>query len=126
MDKVQAFNTFWASFGLPAYDENTVPDGEHAPKFPYLTYSVSVSEFDSQVPINVSLWYRSNTWKDAENKMRELEKAISARGGARVSFTNGVIWFTRGSPFYQHMNDDSDELIKRIYVNVTAEFFTAE
>ena len=38
MDKSQALNTFWNSFGIPAYDEYTVPDGT---SIPYITYDTA-------------------------------------------------------------------------------------
>lgn len=43
MDRAQAIHSFWNSFGLKAYDENTVPDNA---KLPYITYEVAVSSFD--------------------------------------------------------------------------------
>lgn len=31
----------------------------------------------------------------------------------------------RGSPFAQRMSDPNDDMIRRIYINITAEFLTA-
>lgn len=39
MTATRVLNSFYSSFGLPAYDENSVPTGENAPAFPYITYS---------------------------------------------------------------------------------------
>ena len=38
----------------------------------------------------------------------------------------GVLWLKRGTPFAQSMGDETDDLIKRKYLNITAEFLTAD
>ena len=42
-----------------------------------------------------------------------------------VKCDGGRIWIKRGQPFAQNMGDESDGLIKRKYLNVTIEYFTA-
>lgn len=37
MNKAQAIQAFWESFGVPAYEESTVPDDA---VMPYITYSM--------------------------------------------------------------------------------------
>ena len=39
MNKEQAIHFFWSQFGLPAYDENSVPDDA---QMPYITYNVVI------------------------------------------------------------------------------------
>ena len=43
MDNEQAYRAFWASFGLNAYDENTVPEDA---ELPYITYEYAENGFD--------------------------------------------------------------------------------
>ena len=43
MTAEQTLHSFWSSFGLTAYDENSVPDDA---VLPYITYSVSYDSFD--------------------------------------------------------------------------------
>ncbi len=69
MTKGQAIQKFWESFGLTAYDETSVPDD--AP-FPYITYSVKTDSLDNVVMVNVSLWYRSYSWKEISEKTEEI------------------------------------------------------
>jgi hypothetical protein len=47
-------------------------------------------------------------------------------GGKTLPCDGGAIWIKRGSPFSQNMGDPNDDLVKRKYINITAEFFTAD
>ena len=122
MTKASALYQFWNSFGLTAYDENTVPDDA---VFPYITYQLVTDSFDHEVPVTASLWYRSESWTGINAKTEEISQKIS-RGGKIVSCDGGAIWLKRGQPFAQNMGDESDDLIKRKYLNITAEFITAD
>ena len=122
MTKAAAIYQFWNSFGLTAYEENSVPDDA---KFPYITYQLVTDSFDREVPVTASLWYRSESWTGINAKTEEISQKIS-RGGKIVSCDGGAIWLKRGRPFAQNMGDESDNLIKRKYLNITAEFITAD
>lgn len=122
MTKAAAIYQFWNSFGLTAYEENSVPDGA---KFPYITYQLVTDSFDREIPLTASLWYRSESWTAINSKTEEISQKIS-RGGKIVSCDGGAIWLKRGQPFAQNMGDESDNLIKRKYLNITAEFLTAD
>ena len=122
MTKAAALYQFWNSFGLTAYEENSVPV-EAA--FPYITYQLVTDSFDREIPLTASLWYRSESWTTINAKTEEISQKIS-RGGKIVSCDGGAIWLKRGQPFAQNMRDESDDLIKRKYLNITAEFLTAD
>ena len=122
MTKAAAIYQFWNSFGLTAYEENTVPDDA---AFPYITYQLVTDSFDREVPVTVSVWYRSESWTAINAKTEEISQKIS-RGGKVVPCDCGAIWLKRGQPFAQNMGDESDDLIKRKYLNITAEFMTAD
>ena len=122
MTKAAAIYQFWNIFGLTAYEENTVPDDV---AFPYLTYQLVTDSFDHEVSVAASLWYRSESWTAINAKTEEISHTIS-RGGKIIPFDGGAIWLKRGQPFAQNMGDESDDLIKRKYLNVTAEFITAD
>jgi hypothetical protein len=126
MTKASALYNFFSSFGIEAYEETLVPTGEEAPKFPYLTYQLITDSFDNEVLIPVSLWYRSEASLLALNsKTEEISQRIG-RGGVFLDCDGGKIWLKRGTPFAQNMGDDTDNLIKRKYLNITAEFLTAD
>ena len=121
MTKAAAIYQFWNSFGLTAYEENSVPDDA---TFPYITYQLVTDSFDREIPITASLWYRSESWTGINAKTEEISQKIS-RGGKIIACDGGAIWLKRGQPFAQNMGDESDDLIKRKYLNITAEFMTA-
>lgn len=122
MTKAAAIYQFWNSFGLTAYEENSVPD-EAA--FPYITYQLVTDSFDHEIPLAASIWYRSESWTGINAKTEEISQKIS-RGGKIIPCDGGAIWLKRGQPFAQSMGDESDDLIKRKYLNITAEFMTAD
>ena len=122
MTKAAAIYQFWSGFGLTAYEENTVPTNA---AFPYVTYQLVTDSFGREIPITASLWYRSESWTDINAKTEEISQKIS-RGGKIIACDGGAIWIKRGQPFAQNMGDESDGLIKRKYLNITAEFMTAD
>ena len=122
MTKAAAIYQFWNSFGLTAYEENTVPTDA---AFPYITYQLVTDSFDREIQLTASIWYRSESWTAINAKTEEISQTIS-RGGKIISCDGGAIWLKRGQPFAQNMGDESDNLIKRKYLNITAEFITAD
>ena len=108
MDAEQAIHSFWSSFGLTAYDENSVPDNA---AMPYIT----------SVNLSASVWYHSTSWAAPTAKAHEIGNYISM-GGITLPTDNGIVWIKRGSPFYQRLGDD-DKNIKRVYINIQAEYF---
>ena len=125
MNKQQALHSFWSSFGLTAYDENTVPENAMTVNNgKYLTYNVATAALDEPTPLFANLWYRSSSWAEITAKSNQIATIIG-RGGMFVHFDEGAIWICRGHPFSQRMADDQDN-IRRIYINVMAEFISAD
>lgn len=120
MTKAAAIYQFWSGFGLTAYEENTVPTDA---VFPYITYQLVTDSFDREVSATASLWYRGESWTDINAKTEEISNKIS-RGGKVVPCDCGAIWLKRGQPFAQNMGDESDDLIKRKYLNLILEYLT--
>ena len=118
MNKVQALNTFWSSFGLKAYDETSVPDDA---VLPYITYESSMDDFDHKIALTASLWYRSFSWESIELKQLDIANSIG-KGGVIVPYDNGSVWIAKGNPWAQRMSDTSDDAIRRIVLNVEVEF----
>lgn len=116
-DKWTAIHKLWNSFGLKAYDENTVPDGA---TLPYITYSASVAGLDETVYLTASIWYRSNSWTEVSQKAEGISDLIG--GGYGVSYDNGRLWVTKATPFAQRLAEESDSMIRRIVLQVTGEF----
>ena len=121
MTKGQAIQAFWESFGLPAYDETTVPDD--AP-LPYITYSVHTGSMDDLCVVNASLWYKSYSWKEISEKTEEIARAIVKMNPPSVKIDGGRFYITKGSPFAQRMREENDNTIRRMLLNVNYEFLT--
>ena len=121
MDAEQAIHSFWSSFGLTAYDENSVPD---TAELPYITYSLSYDTFGNQVSMSASIWDRSSSWIYLTNKAKEISQAISY-GGIVLDTNEGYIKIYRNSPFYNRMSEGETQ-IKRILISIQAEYFTVD
>lgn len=122
MDKAQALHSFWSSFGIPAYDEQTVPDDA---VLPYITYNVATDSLDNVVPLTGSVWYRGTSWAQVEAKAKVIAEYVGKYGHKVIKTDDGYLYITKGSPFAQRVVDASDEQIRRIYINIMAEFLTA-
>lgn len=120
MNKDQALQTFFSSFGWTAYDENSVPDDA---TLPYITYEVMTDNIGNTVYLSASLWDRSTSWTTINAKAREIAESLNY-GGTTMRFDDGVIFITQGSPFAQRMADD-DDTIRRIILNFAVEFLSA-
>ena len=123
MDKFQAIHKFWKGFGLPAYDGQDVPDDA---VMPYITYEASTDSIGNPLLQSASIWYRSNSWKEISKKADEIAKAIAENGFVTIPIDSprGFLYINKGTPFAQRMKDE-DEQVKRIYINISAEFLTA-
>ena len=120
MTKAAAIYQFWSGFGLTAYEENTVPTDA---AFPYVTYQLVTDSFDREVAATASLWYRGESWTAINSKTEEISAHIGL-GGKIIKCDGGRIWIKRGQPFAQNMGDESDDAIRRKYLNVYIEFIT--
>ena len=123
MDRFQALQSFWSSFGLPAYDENTVPNGDSKPSMPYITYDATITDFGTPAVMSGSLWYYGSSWSQITTKFTEVESSIG-RGGKILPIDGGAIWIKKGSPFAQRVSDTND-MVRRIFINIEAEYITA-
>ena len=118
MNKIEALDYFWNSFGLIAYDATSVPDNA---QLPYITYEASFDGFGSAIAQTANLWYRGTSWKPISLKELEIAKAIG-RGGMMVSYDEGAFWIRKGTPWAQRLTSENDDTIRRIVLNVEIEF----
>lgn len=118
MDKLQAYHSFWSSFGWKAYDETSVPD---TATLPYITYEASTDYFNNELALTGSLWARSTSWVEITAKEKEIAERIG-RGGAIILYDSGGFWIKRGNPWAQRMSDSSDDMIRRMVLNISLEY----
>lgn len=117
MTSAEVLFRFWSQFGLPMYDETSVP--AQTP-LPYGTYETADDSFGNEVALSASLWYRDTSWETITLKANEIKEAIG-RGGIMLLTDSGAVWLKRGTPFAQRMSD-SDDSVRRIVINYTVEF----
>lgn len=117
MNQWQALDTFWNSFSVLAYDENTVPDDA---VYPYITYEANVGQLGDVITLNASLWYKTTRWNDISQKALEISEAIG--GGYGVEYDGGRLWVTKGRPFAQRMREETDMSVRRIILMIQAEY----
>ena len=120
MTKAAVIYQFWSGFGLTAYEENTAPTDA---AFPYITYQLVTDSFDRDVATAASLWYRGESWVDINAKTEQISEHIDSMDPIKCD--GGRVWIKRGTPFAQYMGDESDNLIRRKYLNITVEYLTA-
>lgn len=119
MDKQQALNSFWNSFDIPAYDENTVPDNA---QFPYFTYETVIGSIDEPIETGGHLWDRSRDWDFLDSKANEVgDKILEMKP---IKCDEGYLYITKSTPFARRISDDTDANVKGIAFNIRIEFFT--
>lgn len=120
----QAIHNFWSSFGLTAYDENSVPDNS---ELPYITYSVNIGDITSgPVTMQASLWYRSMSWKEITEKSEEIRNYLGI-GGVMIEHDDGAIWIKRSNTFAQRSaagssESEQDSSTRRVVLTVDIDF----
>ena len=123
MTKEQALHSFWSSFGWPAIDEQSAYDTSMSIDYPYISYAVSVAELDEPVRLTADLWDRSTSWKRVTEKSEEIAHTIKTM--YPIPLDKGYLWITTGTPFAQRMAEDTGLAdVRRIYLNITAEYLT--
>lgn len=106
-----ALNQFYSSFGIPAYEENSVPDKA---KTPYITYELVSPDWRDSVIITANIWYKGTSFTPILNKADEIGKRIGE--GLRIPVeSGGCVYLTKGTPFSQMAVTDIDKL-KSVYL----------
>lgn len=121
MDKTQAYYSLWSRFGIPAYDENSVPDDA---QYPYITYQVITDELDYPVNPTASVWYRDTSWEAIDLKIIEIAGVLGQIRPLELD-DHGYMYVTKGSPFAQRMAEE-DRTVKRYVLNIGVEFLTSK
>ena len=124
MNKWQAQQEFWSGFGLPAYDELTVPDDA---QMPYLTYQAVSGNLDAQSIVTANLWYRSNSWAEISQKADAIASAIYNDPRSAIPIDDGYmkVRLPDGTMHSDRMDEPNDKQVRRIRFTVELEFLTA-
>jgi hypothetical protein len=125
MTKLQAIKSFLSGFGLKAYHEGYIYAPDVALPLPYITYSVQFDNYRGGLrPFVVTAWYRTNDPQPLE----EFESLMAQRVGIQgtvIHCDGGYILIKRGTPFAQFLDVPADKFVKRVIINLLAEYNTA-
>lgn len=123
MDKWQAQQEFWSSFGLTAYDELTVPDDA---VMPYITYEAVSGNLGAKTTVSASIYYRSNSWAEISRKADYIAQRISAdeRPAIRIDTGYMMVRLPDGTMHSDRMDEPVDRSVRRIRFTVELEFLT--
>lgn len=128
-DKTQALHDFWSSFGWLAIDEQSAYDDgameEWGNPNKYITYEAATGSLGDSIPLTASLWHRSTSWATVEAMVKTISKAIGI-GGKVINIDGGKLWILRREPFSRRMSDEDKNDMRRIIINITAEYLTAD
>lgn len=125
MTKAECIYQFWNSFGIPAYEEHSVPtwtDDAQTEEIrpPYITYQLALDSFRGRsVAVTADIWDCSEAWDYVNAKADEIAAAIGSF--KRLLCDEGYILVTKGSPFAQNY---ADGIYKRNYLNLYFTFIT--
>lgn len=118
LNKWTAQKVYWSSFGLPAYEEHTVPDDA---VMPYLTYQAVNGQLGGVLNASANLYYKGTSWAKIMEETSTMEKFID-----RQMFIDGGIMKVRKPimNFAQPM-PENDNKVRRMLLTVEIEFLSA-
>lgn len=123
MDKEYAIHSFWSSFDVPAYDENTTPSG--AP-YPRITYDVvDAGTWGHEVAMSAMIHSKSTSWTEAHEIKKKISKYLGD-GGRQFECDGGTIWIKKADPFAQRAGTSEDDTIRQYLINISVQDHTQE
>ncbi len=127
MTKSERFYSFFSSFGIPAYEENSVPADADGIKNgePYLTYEFTEDTFDGDdININAQLFDKDSSWLFLDSLTSSISDYIG-RQGKVLPVDNGYILVMRGTPFAQNRKESADGTVKCKVLTFIVRFYTS-
>lgn len=107
----QALDAFFSGFGWTACQEGTVPDDE---PLPYITYSISIPEWNQKASMYVRVWDRSTSNERIIKKADQITAAIG--DGVRLLFDGGYLVIWPETPLIQIQVDEDH---RYAYINLS-------
>lgn len=106
-----ALKEFFSGFGLPAYTADSVPDDV---ELPYITYSLSVPEWNQKASLYAQVWDRTTSNTGIITKADEIVQDIGL--GKRIPMDGGFLVIWPESPLVQIMVDGN---YRSAYINLS-------
>lgn len=104
-DTAAALYSFFSSFGIPAYVENTVPEDATVP---YITYQLREPEAGEISSFTARVWYIGNSFGEIVDKVDEIKQAIGR--GKSLHVDGGAVWIWQDTNFCQFQPSDEPKL----------------
>lgn len=105
IEVAQALYSFYKSFGIPAYEEHSVPDKA---ALPYITYEVVNPDWQDDAVITANVWYSGTSFTPLFRKVDEIGEKIG--GGLTIPTKTGYLYLYKGNPFSQVSDTGNDEV----------------
>ena len=115
-----ALYEFFSGFGIPAYEENSVPD---TATYPYITYRLIQPEWHEAGSLYANVWYRGSSLSPLLAKVDQISNAIGE--GKSIKTPDGVIYLHKDMLFFQMLTQENDEMVKCGYLSLVINAFTA-
>lgn len=97
---VEALDSFLSGFDLPVWAVDSVPDDT---PLPYITYSISVPEWNQKSSMYVQVWDRTKSNARIMQTADQITAAIME--GAKIPFNGGYLVIWPENPLIQIMVD---------------------
>ena len=117
MTQGEALYKFFSLFDIPAFPQNSVPDGT---SFPWLTYELKTGYFGDIYSCAVNLYFHTDSEKQPNEKAKEIGDKIGM-GGIQIPYDGGTIWITRAEPWCTSLVEE-DTSIKHRQLMTELEF----
>lgn len=114
----RALQSFFGSFGIPAYVEYSLPDDA---KMPYITYELAEPDWRGSHAEHARVWYNSNSFSEIASKIDEIKAAIG--NGVSIPTENGAIYLYADDDFCQFQPMDEPK-IKCAYLSFVLQCYT--
>lgn len=114
----EALYQFFSIFGLPVYEEDSVPT-EARP--PYITVRVVEPAWNDSAATYARVWDRGGTAR-IYGVVDQIRDAIGE--GVCIPTDSGAVWIYMGQPFSQLMGFEGDPALKSVYLNLTLHALT--
>lgn len=108
-----ALHSFFGSFGIPDYVENTVPDDAVCP---YITHQVIQPDWQGSASFYARVWYRSLSIAGLVSKVSEIANAIGE--GVSIPTGGGAVYIFKDTSFAQYMPFEGDDMLKTAYLSM--------
>lgn len=110
---VQALDAFFNGFGIDAWEDGTVPNDQ---EFPYITYTVSVPEWNQKATMIARVWDRTRSNARIIELADQITHAIGE--GMNIPLEGGHLILWPESPLIQILVDgDARSAVINLSVN---------